>query len=237
MKYQNKSNGVIAELVQENTKFKTVDLLKENGTQTTISQSTFKRWWTPIPEEETIEEQEKEEASKYVEASQSLTKELNKNNTKSLKEMVDAQADDVAGDGTSLEEVGKEIAEQAKQKAKKAKSGKKKTYTDIKALIDHVNACVEFVGGTHKQSGTSDTRIKYTLPGVNQIAFYVTIQKNSIKFHIRSKMVSKKIQAKCVRVNLSFDCRYKIEELNDETQHFIDELIDDILENRKKEEN
>lgn len=128
MKYENKKNGKIATLESTNEKFKTVVLVFEDGTTTTISISTLKRWWKEIPEEETIEQDAPE----------------------SLKEVVDAQADfnvindfenndvyievreDVAGDGTPLAEVGKEIAEQAKEKAKKAKEKSKKASNKVK---------------------------------------------------------------------------------------------------------
>lgn len=133
MKYENKKNGKIATLESTNEKFKTVVLVFEDGTTTTISIATLKRWWKAIPEEETTEQESKQEASKYVEASAAITKELNKNNSKSLAEMVEAQTDeDVAGDGTPLVEVGKEIAKQAKEKAKKAKEKSKKVSNKVK---------------------------------------------------------------------------------------------------------
>ena len=235
MKYQNKSNGVIAELVQENTKFKTVDLIKENGTQTTISQSTFKRWWKAIPEEEqTIEEQSTEEE---VQTTKPELVQMPGTEDPDWGKKQWGPEEEVAGDGTPLAEVGKEIAEQAKQKAKKAKSGKKKTSTDVKALIDHVNGCVEFVGGKYKKSKADDTKITYTLPGIKQTVFYVRVQKSSIRICTKDKFISSVIKKQMTVTNQTFNCRYKVEELNDETKKFVDELIDDILENRKKEEN
>lgn len=175
MKYTNKKTGAIAELVGENEKFKTVDLLKEDGTSTTISIATLKRWWKAIPEEEKTTK----EASKYVEASQVITKELNKNNSKSLKQMVDEQAEKVdkpklvqmpgtedpdwgkkhfapekcAGDGTSLAQVGKEIASQAKDKAKKVSKSVKATKKKEAKASNSKNEVV-------KKSSTTNTSSK-----------------------------------------------------------------------------
>lgn len=52
MKYMNKRNNRIAELVQESDKFGTVYLVYEDGTDTTVTRSTLKRWWKALPEEE-----------------------------------------------------------------------------------------------------------------------------------------------------------------------------------------
>jgi hypothetical protein len=62
-----------------------------------------------LPEAEPTEEASKaaadEEASKYVEASQKMTEELNKDNSKSLEEMVQAQAEDTPKEETTAMEL------------------------------------------------------------------------------------------------------------------------------------
>lgn len=56
MRYQNKRNGKVAEVVKKDEKFMTV-LLKyvDDGTSTCISNSTFKRWWKKFDEDEVVE--------------------------------------------------------------------------------------------------------------------------------------------------------------------------------------
>lgn len=175
MKYRNKSNGVVAELIEIldiDDKYAKIHLRKEDGKDTLIAQSTFKRWWTPIQEEETIEQksekdandisnaivadfeaQEQEEASKYVEAGQKITKELNKNNSKSLEQMVEAQA------------------EKPKKKAKAPKKTKEDTrakqWDDIVSYLDdyaeityRVSGCVQAV--KYNGKALMEIRVKRT---------------------------------------------------------------------------
>ena len=97
MKYINTRNPKapkIAVNVEFNEKTKTYLVDFEDGTNTTVTSSTFKRYYKPIADES------------------------------AESEAVVKNDEDVAGDGTPLAEVGKEIAEQAKQKAKKASAKK-----------------------------------------------------------------------------------------------------------------
>lgn len=80
--YKNTQNGKIAVSAELNEKTKTYLITFEDGKTTSISASTFKRWYRKID---------------------------------------DGKAEETAGDGTPLAEVGKEIAKQAKEKAKDAK--------------------------------------------------------------------------------------------------------------------
>lgn len=116
MKYVNKRNGKVASQAQFNEKTKTWIMDYEDGTNTTVSSSTLKRWWKPV-EEEVVEPLidldnpvTEEEAQELGMVGGDEAVEL---------AVVDA---DVAGDGTPLAEVGKEIFEQAKKKAEKAKA-------------------------------------------------------------------------------------------------------------------
>ena len=120
MKYENRKNGSIGTLVEENEKSKTVILELEDGKTVSISTSTLKRWWKKLPEEEV-----------YTEAVQELAMECPEISQEELQEINEA-SEMFAGDGTPLTEVGKEIAEQAKQKSKKVRkkeSSKKYKFT------------------------------------------------------------------------------------------------------------
>lgn len=94
MKYENKKNGMVATFISEDEVRGTTKLEYEDGKSFDVSNSTLKRWWKKIEDEQ-----------------------------------------EVAGDGTPLEEVGKEIAQQAKEKAEQAS---KKKELDKKAIKEAV---------------------------------------------------------------------------------------------------
>ena len=109
MKYQNKQNGVVADLIEMNDKTKMVIIQgPEKPISCTIS--TFKRWWKKMDDE--VQEQK-------------LVPMPGVEKLAELKE-------EVAGDGTPLAEVGKEIAEQAEEKVQEAKKAKKKETGKVK---------------------------------------------------------------------------------------------------------
>ena len=133
---QNKQNGRIAQVTDTYEKdgvVITYELTYEDdGKTTNLSSSTVKRWWKDINEEPV------EEADKYVAASQAITKELNKHNSKSLQEMVDAQAESTASDGTSYSQVLSEIIQDEKvavEKIKKEKEKKDETRKNGKSKV------------------------------------------------------------------------------------------------------
>lgn len=236
MKYQNKSNGVIAELIQMNDRFKTVDLLKEDGKETTISQSTFKRWWKAIPEEEKTEEKSANDISNEIAADFEASEEEEK----------------LAGDGTPYSEVMKEIQEGAKQKAKKAKETKKsstsasKAHKDIEklGLAANVQELAEYItdkvlelGGGYSIREDDHIYINYTLPGSKHIKAYTYIQKKSVQFQTRDRFIDTKLQKKMHVVTTQlFNCKLKMEELSEKNKELLDKLINNILENIEKEE-
>jgi len=148
MKYVNKRNGKVATQGQFNEKTKTYIMDYEDGTNTTVTTSTLKRWWKEVKDEEEVVEPlidldnpvTDEEAQELGMVGGDEAVEL---------EVVDP---DVAGDGTPLAEVGKQIAEQAKKKAEKAKAErqdkekKKAMKTEkisVQELIEKVRPVVE----------------------------------------------------------------------------------------------
>ena len=122
MKYENRKNGSIGTIVEENEKSKTVILELEDGKTVSISTSTLKRWWKKVKEEE----------AEVVEPLIDLDNPITDEEAKKLG-MIDGEKalemEETAGDGTPLTEVGKEIAEQAKEKAEqfhKSRTSKKR---------------------------------------------------------------------------------------------------------------
>lgn len=120
MKYFNTRNKKVATMDEAsyNPKTKTYIMVYEDGNNTTISESTLKRWWKKLDDSQEVVEplidldnpvtEEEAEAAGMLFGDEAV-------------EVAVVDPDDVAGDGTPLAEVGKEIFEQAEAKAEKAK--------------------------------------------------------------------------------------------------------------------
>lgn len=104
--------------VRYDEKYRTYTLTFEDGTERPYSGSTFKRWWKKV-----------EDDDEYVAEINRQRKELGIECPKIDPDKVEIISEDVAGDGTPLADVGKEIAEQAKQKAEEVKKSKKQEST------------------------------------------------------------------------------------------------------------
>ena len=112
-----------------NEKFKTVQLQYADGKITEISESTFKRWWKKVEDEQAqeqdayVEEVMQQKKDLGIECPKIESYEIVEENLVPMpgsEKLADLKAE-VAGDGTPLAEVGKEIAAQAKAKADAAK--------------------------------------------------------------------------------------------------------------------
>lgn len=172
-KYQNKRNAEFVEVVEVNEKFKTVDVKQADGSVKTVTLATLKRWYTLVEAPEVVEplmdldnpvaEEEAIVDPVTVEFAAKLASKVTVDgDIPSLSEEIGLDSlnnsEDLAGDGTPLAEVGKEIAAQAKEKAKKAKAenaeaapkkSKKKTdepAIDVTPVIDWICGKVEAMG-------------------------------------------------------------------------------------------
>ena len=150
MKYINKRNGKVAtkDEASYNDKTKTVIMVYEDGSNVTVGESTLKRWWKKYHEDEVVEPLIDLDNPVTEEEAQELGM-IGGDEAVELA-VVDP---DVAGDGTPLAEVGKEIAEQAKKKADKAKKERKVKEKKQKAekvpvadLVDKVRPAIEKAG-------------------------------------------------------------------------------------------
>lgn len=174
MKYENRKNGSIGTIVEENEKSKTVILELEDGKTVSISTSTLKRWWKKLPEEEVYTEEVQELAQECPEISQEELQEINE-----ASEMF-------AGDGTPLEEVGKEIAEQAKQKSKKAR--KKESSKKYKFTREDTVNMIESLQNKLDSSKEIKTRTISKVPG------FLAVKKNGksvleVRIHRTGKII------------------------------------------------
>jgi len=140
-KYMNKKNNKVMEIIKEDEKRGTMIIQFEDGTNSSITTGTFKRWYKKVGEQ--VEQAVVDSNETYIAEVMEQKKELGIECPKiesiefvpieqapevvpeSLEELISVPEEDKAGDGTPLAEVGKEIAEQAKEKAQKAKKEKK----------------------------------------------------------------------------------------------------------------
>ena len=154
--YENKQNFRRAFVISHDDKRKTSQLEDaETGRTFDLSDSTMKRWWKPILDGEEVKEvteQVKQMPAKQV--AEITDKALEDAKLVQMPGTEDPNwgkehwvADDVAGDGTPLAEVGKEIAAQAAEKAKqaaKSKASKKSSKEKAPKLsVDDLLAKVE----------------------------------------------------------------------------------------------
>lgn len=151
MRYINKQNGKVAEVIKQDDKAATYKIrFIADGTTKDISYSTFKRWYKKIDTVDPEQIPDDEYTAEIMAQKKDLGIECPE-----IKE-VEVVSADVAGDGTPLAEVGKEILEQAKQKAKAARAartgkGKEKApKVDITEAQAPVNKAITDLGLTIK---------------------------------------------------------------------------------------
>ena len=171
--YENKQNFKRAFVISHDDKRKTSQLEDaDNGRTFDLSDSTLKRWWKVVDEEviENVEE------PKLV--PMPGTEALNWGEEHWA-------ADDVAGDGTPLAEVGKEIAVQAAEKAKQVakpkapkKSAKEKApKVSVEELISKVEPILKDAGYEIKHASGKLTRFM-NIKGVGDL--YIGSKKCSL---------------------------------------------------------
>jgi len=138
MKYSHINSGSIIEVTEVNEKSKTVIYVDETGKTKSCTTSTLKRWYKPL--EDAPAKKEVKKVAKPVE-----------------KPAAPEVSDELAGDGTPLAEVGKEIAAQAKGKAKAApkKAAPKKSSQPRKKkeMEPYITEAMEFIFSKVKSEG------------------------------------------------------------------------------------
>lgn len=233
MKYQHRQNGKVMEILKQDDKKGTMLIQFEDGKSSSITTGTFKRWYKKI--EETPDEvaplidldnpvtEEEAEASGMITGDEALEQAV-----------VDPDvAEDVAGDGTPLAEVGKEIAEQAKQKAKDVKKPKvKKDKTPKKQANPEVPAILDYI--TKKLGKQVEVFTPEKAPKVRALKFEghmfarLNLSTSCIYLCCRSKAI-KEVPDKTV--NHMFDAMFEIKDLSN--TGLIDSLLQESLEYQK----
>lgn len=119
MAYQNKRNGKITSNVTFDEKFKTYLVEFEDGTSTSVSASTFKRWYKQV--EGTVTVDAPEVVDSIVNIDEPATMEpgdaVSYYTEDEAVEHTVVDPDEVCADGSKYSEIGKEISKQAEQKS------------------------------------------------------------------------------------------------------------------------
>ena len=261
IKYQNKRNNRIALFISHDDRCKTTKLQwEEDGKSFDVSDSTFKRWYKKLEDQEPVVEVEstlvampgtedpewgkkhfggQETDSAVVE----LAMECPEIQEEELSEIQQAM-DDFAGDGTPLAEVGKEIFQQAKEKAKTAKRTKAK-----KEMSSYVQDAMDFVFAWVKEHGDD---IFVPANGMNMRSFKVDghmytkfdFTCTSITIGVKSVALPEGVRTPDRTLNHMFDAVYQFkQELTDADKDLIQQLLESARDyrvlknnNSKKEE-
>lgn len=178
-RYRNKKNGRVAVVVQEDPKYKTSLIqYEDDGSEQQVSNITLKRWWEELDDEDEEvddveddedlddeyddEEEYEDEEDEDVEDDESDEDEEDEDPEEDAEDDTEEDSEevedeDLAGDGTPLKEVGKEIAAQAKKKAetaKKASKDKPKKQAKKKAEVNPaIIEMMEYVESVVKEQG------------------------------------------------------------------------------------
>lgn len=237
MKYENTRNHKVGTLVEQNDKTKTVILEFEDGTSTAVTFSTLKRWWKKLEDAEVPKQEETKEEIVQEEAKEMSQEAINAV-PDALKKFIPGQEDaDIAGDGTPLAEVGKEIAEQAKEKSKKSKKEKKlkkekAPKIDLIAMQDKVRKICADIGYTIK---TYDKQPRFIVIYDNDKHTSCTLYIGNLKCFLAAplKFVPDSIKPDRIRncpLSAAIDISYDMMEFK------LKEIIPQIKVNKKKEE-
>lgn len=219
MKYENRKNNRVATVVETDDRAKTTMLqFEDDNTTTVVSNSTLKRWWKPLKDSE--------------------------EDTMATEEAVQEQGvlpeNEVAGDGTPLADVGKEIAEQAKEKGKKEKRKKerkpKTPVFDSGELIQYIKEYTTGKGCTmvtrHKKDGSDMNKVAFKVGG--HMLGTLTFSRSNVSVNVRPNVFSEEPTKK---VDSLFGARYIFKEDTTETRELCVSIIDAAYDNQVEKNN
>lgn len=237
MKYQNKQNGKVMEIIKTDKASGSMIIRFEDGSTRTITPGTLKRWYKELPEApETVENlidldnpvtEEEAEQLGMIGGDEALEQAVVDPEDAYVAEVMEQKkelgidcppiteieiVEENAGDGTPLTEVGKEIAEQAKEKAEQAKKEKKERKPrQTKPANPEVDTIIDFIETEVMKAG-GETFAPEKAPKVR--AF-------KIDGHMFARInISKTSVSLCVRSKA-----IKVKEAPDKTQNHIFDAI------------
>lgn len=221
MMYENKKNFLVAKVISTDEVRGTVKMeYVETGKTFDISSSTLKRWWKKVEEQETTMEE-----NKLVPMPGTEDPDWGKKHY---------APEEVAGDGTPLAEVGKEIAQQAKEKAKAARKPKKEKKScvnpEVPDILDFIKTEADKIGATGRTREKQASAILYSKDG-GKVLFSVRFSKKRVELRCKSKDLPAEFVDKFTDVNHCFNKRVVVTSLADS-----EEMIKKVIANYKKEE-
>ena len=191
MKYTNKRNGKVVELVELNEKYKTVMLQEEGEKPFTVTTSTFKRWYKKLEEGQEVPESLTDE---QVEAQ--------------LLEQAQAVVDAEPLTSVPVCVVEEDAPEVKPEKQKKARAKRQsKDFTDLLQYIDEVAAehgMVPYI--REKQPYLRNYRIN----GEGPCVFNTLTTGKKIRLHCKTKLLPETVYEQMGTVNHCFDRWYDI---------------------------
>ena len=205
MKYMNKRNGKVVELVNMDEKYKTVELQEAGQEKTfTCTTSTFKRWYKKLEEQEVAEPMTDEQVeTQLMEQAQAV---------------VDAEP--LTSVPVCVVEDTPEVKPEKKEKKARAKK-QPKDFTDLLQYIDEVAAehgMIPYV--REKQPYLRNYRIN----GEGPVVFLVYTRSKAV-LQCKTKLLPETVYEQMKQVNHCFDRQYNITE----DKQFAETVISNIV--------
>ena len=205
MKYMNKRNGKVVELVNMDEKYKTVELQEAGQEKTfTCTTSTFKRWYKKLEEQEVAEPMTDEQVeTQLMEQAQAV---------------VDAEP--LTSVPVCVVEDKPEVKPEKKEKKARAKK-QPKDFTDLLQYIDEVAAehgMIPYV--REKQPYLRNYRIN----GEGPVVFLVYTRSKAV-LQCKTKLLPDTVYEQMKQVNHCFDRQYNITE----DKQFAETVISNIV--------
>ena len=202
MKYMNKRNGKVVELVNMDEKYKTVELREAGQEKTfTCTTSTFKRWYKKLEEQEVVEPMTDEQVeAQLLEQAQAV---------------VDAEP--LTSVPVCVVEDTPEVKPEKKARAKR----QPKDFTDLLQYVDEVateHGMVPYV--REKQPYLRNYRIN----GEGPVVFLVYTRSKAV-LQCKTKLLPETVYEQMKQVNHCFDRQYDITE----NRQFAETVISSIV--------
>lgn len=201
MKYMNKRNGKVFELVSLDEKYKTV-MLQEEGQekQVTCTTSTFKRWYKKL--------EELAEVAELVEQPETEIPE-------SVEEVVDEEP-------VCAVEEAPEVKPEKKQKKARAKR-QPKDFTELLQYIDEVAAAHNMIPYIREKQPYLRN---YRINGEGPCVFNTYTTGRKVRLHCKTKLLPEAVYDRMGTVNHCFDRSFDI--VTDEDKAFVETIISSI---------
>lgn len=245
MIYIHKNNGTVAVKAEKISGAYLVTL--EDGSTKEINEGTFKRWWKKMESPEVVEVTDNNpDPTKCLSEDEALEQAVVDPDDKYVEEIMEQKQqlgievpeiksfeiveDNSCADGTTYEQIGKEIADQAKEKAAKAKKAakkKEKTPSTSDALCEQVYSIVNGFGDEIFKPA-KDLKMRTFKVGGHMYAKF-NYSKTGITLAVKSAAVKelKNIREPYAKLNHMFDWAYRFtgESLSPEDEAFIIEIL------------